>query len=187
MRLTPEQQELQPPKNVPPTSQQPAQKQLSRKHRRRHCVSPQLAQFARPFWPLKFIFLMVARIGEATNPGPLTIGTANPTGVFGKAHLFQDLPAGADDCIWGMSETHLTKPGLDKFRFELKMQCPNWRFVPGSPAPPLSSAPGTIGGKPLELEPSPNAQCARSTMFGRMKTGLLDVCRPPQSSSSKTG
>ena len=147
MRLTPEQQELQPSTNALPTSQQPAQKQLSREHRRRYSASPRFAQVARPLWPLKFIFLMVARIGEATHPGPLTIGTANPTGVLGKAHLFQDLPTPADDCIWGMAETHLTKPGLEKFRFELKMQCPKWRFVPGSPAPPLSSAPGTIGGK----------------------------------------
>ena len=92
MRLTPEQQELQPSTNALPTSKQPAQKQLSREHRRRYSASPQFAQVARPLWPLKFIFLMVARIGEATHPGPLTIGTANPTGVLGKAHLFQDFP-----------------------------------------------------------------------------------------------
>ena len=96
---------------------------------------------------IKFIFKNVARIGEAANPGPFTIGTANPTGVLGKAHLLQELPAGDAECIWGLSETHLTKPGLDKFRFELKMKSADWRFHPGCHAPPLSPVPGTIGGK----------------------------------------
>ena len=90
---------------------------------------------------------MVARIGEASHPGPFFLGTANPTGVLGKAHLFNDIPASGSDCVLGVSETHLTQPGLAKFRFELKMQSSHWKFIHGAFAPPLSLVPGTIGGK----------------------------------------
>ena len=66
---------------------------------------------------LKFIISMVyARIGEATSPGPFAIGAANPTGVLGKAHLFQELPGQEGPRIWGLSETHLTKLGSRSFK-----------------------------------------------------------------------
>ena len=90
---------------------------------------------------------MFASIGEAANPGPFVIGTSNPTGALGKAHLFQELPGADQSCIWGLSETHLTRPGVDKFRLELKMQPAPWKYVCGAAAPPLSQAQGTIGGK----------------------------------------
>lgn len=97
---------------------------------------------------MKFIILMIfARIGEAQNPGPFTIGAANPTGVLGKAHLFQEMPGQDGPRIWGLSETHLTKPGLQKFQVELHQQQDRWKFIPGEVAPPLSNAVGTIGGR----------------------------------------
>ena len=111
------------------------------------CQSSVFTKNAQIQRPINFPRLIGARIGEASNPGPFTIGTANPTGVLGKAHLLQELPGSPNDCIWGLSETHLTKPGLEKFRFELKMQSADWRFHPGGFAPPLSSSPGIIGGK----------------------------------------
>lgn len=98
-------------------------------------------------WFIKFIILMFASIGEAANLGPLTIGTSNPTGALGKAHLFQELPGADHSRIWGLSETHLTTPGIEKFKFELKMQRSPWKIACVAPEPPLSQAQGTIGGK----------------------------------------
>lgn len=91
--------------------------------------------------------MVFARVGEATNPGPFTIGAANPTGALGKAHLFQDFAGAEGPRIWGLSETHLTEPGLQKFQVELRQKKTKWKFVPGRAAPPLSTAIGTIGGK----------------------------------------
>ena len=96
----------------------------------------------------RFIFLMVARIGEATHPGPNPkIGVANPCGALHKAHLFQDVSDETVPTVWGISESHLTSEGVQRFRQELKFQSQQWKYLPGAPAPPLTSAPGCIGGK----------------------------------------
>lgn len=49
--------------------------------------------------------------------------------------------------VWGISESHLTTEGIQRFRQELKFQSQAWKYVPGAPAPPLTAAPGCIGGK----------------------------------------
>ena len=93
------------------------------------------------------VFLLLTRIGEAANRGPI-IWTTNPIGALGKAALYAALPGqGAVPAIWGVSESHLTKPGLARFRQEIAHQSTQWRIVHGFHAPPLSDAPGTIGGK----------------------------------------
>ena len=91
---------------------------------------------------------MVARIGEAAHPGPNPhIGIANPTGALHKGHLFQEASDLTHPTIWALSETHLTQEGIHKFRQEIKFQHDKWKYVPGSPAPPLTNAPGCVGGK----------------------------------------
>lgn len=96
----------------------------------------------------KFIILMVfARIGEAVNPGPI-LGTSNPCGALGKASMYTSLPGGDTEAkIWGMAESHLTTPGIARFRTELKHQGGGWRICHGAPAPAVSRAVGSIGGK----------------------------------------
>ena len=49
--------------------------------------------------------------------------------------------------VWGIAESHLTQAGLERFRQELKHQEGTWRVCHGAPAPAMSSAIGTIGGK----------------------------------------
>lgn len=88
------------------------------------------------------------RIGEAANPGPreapeCTIGTINPTGALGKAEELCALTPG----VWGITESHLTSLGCDRFKKELKFQGFNGQFIPGFPVEPVSKTPGTIGGK----------------------------------------
>ena len=82
------------------------------------------------------------RVGEASNPGP-TIGTCNPSGMLGKAQMFAELPEG----IWGVTETHLSCYGIQKFRQDFRFHQPKSRFLHGAPAPILSNSPGVIGGK----------------------------------------
>ena len=89
-----------------------------------------------------WVFLTFCRIGEAANPGP-ALGTFNPTGLAGKAHLVASLPEG----VYGFSESHITRVGAIQFRHELKFQDPRIRFCHGDWAPLLSNAPGVVGGK----------------------------------------
>ena len=92
---------------------------------------------------VRFVLLwtVVARIGEAHVPGPdappnWCIGTCNPAGVAGKAHLLDDR---AD--IWLISESHLTKKGGRQFAHALRAAHSPFRwFVPGAPLPPRSVA-----------------------------------------------
>eukprot|EP00438_Fugacium_kawagutii_P018204 Skav230726 [mRNA] locus=scaffold401:228508:233396:- [translate_table: standard] len=92
--------------------------------------------------------MFLLRVGEARHPGPsdteeFCIGTLNPTGLLGKGSLLKELPVGA----YGMAETHVTLLGLQRFRHELHVSDVRAKYIPGAPAPPLSSAPGSLGGK----------------------------------------
>eukprot|EP00435_Cladocopium_sp_Y103_P024181 s205_g5.t3 len=94
-----------------------------------------------------FILLTVARVGEASNPGPI-LGTTNPSGALGKGDLYTTLCKDASEPqIWGIAESHLTTPGLQKFRQELKFRGPQWRVHHGAPAPMVSQNMGTTGRK----------------------------------------
>ena len=96
---------------------------------------------------LKPVILIVARVAEATHPGPI-IGTTNPCGALGKAAMYDSLPGDkSTPRIWGLAETHLTKPGLDRFRQELKHQKTSWRIIHGNYAEPVSQSIGSIGGR----------------------------------------
>lgn len=92
------------------------------------------------------------RIGEARNPGPsceqaeVTIGCLNPTGLLHKADVLAELP-NLGPTIWGVSETHLSKPGIAKFQQELKFRNSSYKFLPGAPAPMRSTSMSSLGGK----------------------------------------
>eukprot|EP00435_Cladocopium_sp_Y103_P012427 s365_g3.t1 len=97
---------------------------------------------------MRFIILVTfARVGEASNPGPI-LGTTNPSGALGKGDLYSGLWSdSAEPQIWGISESHLTEAGLAKFRQELKFQGSQWKVHHGAPAPAMSQNLGTTGGK----------------------------------------
>lgn len=108
--------------------------------------------------------MLCIRIGEASNPGPpgasFHLGTVNPTGLIGKGEVVSQLPRGA----WGMTETHLTVPGVRRFRDELSFVTPQWHFHATDHAPLTSTAMGCVGGKAvgvglLSSFPSRNLQC----------------------------
>ena len=86
---------------------------------------------------------MLMRVGEAQHPGPI-IGAMNPTGLHGKGELLNQLP---QNSVWGITETHLSHPGLVKFRTELHHTAPSFRIIPGAPAPLVTQTVGAIGGK----------------------------------------
>ena len=92
----------------------------------------------------------VFRIGEAKNPGPhdqgVTIGCLNPTGVLHKACTFSSLPT-KGKAIWGVSETHLSRQGIQKFHQELGFRKSRYKFFPGAPAPLRSQSATSLGGK----------------------------------------
>ena len=90
------------------------------------------------------------RIGEASNPGPTecgqwSLGAANPTGLSGKAAMFQDFVPG----IYGVCETHLTAPGLARFRAELAQTGSKFKFTSGAPAPTKKSSVLSTGASTL--------------------------------------
>ena len=92
------------------------------------------------------MFASTFRIGEAKNPGPpssFALGVCNPTGLASKAKQCQALELG----IYGVSETHLTSPGVHRFRQELRGVQSPFSFCPGAPAPFKRSGLGCIGGK----------------------------------------
>ena len=100
-------------------------------------------------WTYAFLLSFLFRVGEALHPGPANpdnhvIGTFNPTGALQKAELFKDLPTPG---LWGVCETHLSKPGFQKFQQELKYAHPGAKFVPGAAAELVSQTIGSIGGK----------------------------------------
>ena len=90
------------------------------------------------------------RIGEAKNPGPaaqgLTIGCLNPSGVMNKAASFTSLP-NKGNAIWGVSESHLSRQGIHKFRQELDFRKSRYKFLPGAAAPLRSQSATSLGGK----------------------------------------
>lgn len=118
-----------------------------------------------PWFIAKFVFLILCiRVGEAANPGPqgtpFHLGTINPTGLLGKGEVVSHLPRGA----WGVTETHLTIPGVKRFRTELQFADDQWHFHATDHAPLTSNAMGCVGGKAvgvglLSSFPSRNLQC----------------------------
>lgn len=94
------------------------------------------------------------RVGEAKNPGPcedskgLTIGCFNPTGIMYKTDSIHLIP-NRGSAIWGVSESHLSKPGIQKFHQELVFKKSRYKFLPGAPAPLKSTSASSIGGKQL--------------------------------------
>ena len=104
------------------------------------------------------------RIGEASNPGPpgvsFHLGTVNPTGLLGKGAVVSHLPKGA----WGVTETHLTIPGVRRFRTELSFAAERWHYHATDHAPLTSNSMGCVGGKAvgvglLSSFPGRNLQC----------------------------
>eukprot|EP00435_Cladocopium_sp_Y103_P039949 s1234_g10.t2 len=81
----------------------------------------------------------------ATSVG-LVLGTFNPTGLMHKSAFFSELPK-CTHAIWGISETHVTQQGVNKFKAELRFNHGEFSFYPGPPVPPRSSAPSAVGGK----------------------------------------
>ena len=112
------------------------------------------------FWFLICIFFSFCRIGEAANPGP-ALGTFNPTGLHGKAHLVASLPEG----VYGFSESHITRVGAMQFRHELRYQNPNLRFCHGDWAPLLSNAQVSLVVKPF------GSGCAALVQHNWIKVG----------------
>ena len=75
-----------------------------------------------------------------------SLGCMNPTGLMHKSSTLSQLPA-RGNAVWGVSETHLTKPGVAQFCKELHFSGSNFRFHAGAPAPFKSTALSAIGGK----------------------------------------
>ena len=84
------------------------------------------------------VFIVSCRIGEASHPGPpggsgefsWSLGICNPSGLNDKV----DQVAFLDGDVWLMSETHLTGPGVVRFRKGLAhLRSPFTSIVPGSP------------------------------------------------------
>ena len=99
------------------------------------------------------MYSLVYRIGEAANPGPvaeeaqgLTVGTINPTGLLTKSFLLPELP-GSVPAIWGVAESQLSAPGIQKFKRELLYRKSPYKLYHGAPAPLRSSSTKAIGGK----------------------------------------
>ena len=92
------------------------------------------------------------RVGEALNPGPkpsniaLTIGAINPAGLGNKGTTLIDLP-NHQDAIWGVCETHLTKPGIAKFNNELIIRRSAYKLHHGEPSPFRFETASSISGK----------------------------------------
>ena len=96
-------------------------------------------------WHLCIVFLTFCRVGEATNPGPeFIIGAVNPTGLLHKVSQFNLLPHRS---FWGVSESHITTPGLQQFRRELGLHKSKLKVYHSAPAPHLSNNLGSVGGK----------------------------------------
>ena len=101
--------------------------------------------FWHQFWFVIAFFMSVCRVGEAINPGPgFNVGVVNPTGLLHKVSQFELLPRRS---IWGVSETHITTPGLQLFRRELALHRSQLKVYHSAPAPRLSKSLGSVGGK----------------------------------------
>ena len=119
------------------------------------------AKWSNRFIRCLLLAFIIIRVGEASNPGPattpaeamvqppgLTIGVVNPHGLLRKSANLLDLPSHSRS-IWNISETHLTTPGIAKFRVELASQKTDHRLHHGAPTPHRSEACASIGGTHL--------------------------------------
>ena len=104
------------------------------------CSSP----FRRGFWHWTFLlFLLGARVGEASHPGPTrpcgtswTLGIANPSGLNGKLDQVTHLSGEA----WILTETQLSQKGVSSFVKGLRMLKSPWKYaIAGAPCPARSS------------------------------------------------
>ena len=92
-----------------------------------------------------------ARVGEAKVPGPpkhvdtptWAIGAINPTGLAGKAILFNDLTEG----IYAISESHLPTRGRVRFSQELSFAKSKFQYTAGPDAPLKVNNVRSVGGK----------------------------------------
>ena len=121
---------------------------------------------AGPFWA------QFCRIGEAQNPGPWSLSAINPTGLAGKAAVFDELIQG----IHSISETHLSCQGITRFRNELKgNRSPN-KLVAGHPAPYRTNNLRSVGGKHTGVafvSPYPSRQLAHGWQRSLYTTSRL--------------
>ena len=90
------------------------------------------------FWPYLFVFTLLCRVGEATNPGPtnpqFTLGAFNPSGLKGKGPYIVSQLAEGD--IWAISETHLCSQSLQAFRASLHFANSQFKYcIAGHPVP----------------------------------------------------
>ena len=90
------------------------------------------------------LLLLCFHVGEAANPGPLNVGTINPTGLNNKHHIVSTLPPG----IYAVSETHLAAQGCRRFQDGLRFSKSSFRFLAGSHVPlrPRSDHSGVYSG-----------------------------------------
>ena len=119
-----------------------------------------------PFWTT------FCRIGEAQNPGPWSLSAINPTGLAGKASVFDELVTG----VHAISETHLTAQGTTRFRHELKGNQSSYQLVAGHPAPYRSASLRSCGGKHTGvgfLSPFPCRQIAHGWQRSLYSTSRL--------------
>ena len=90
-------------------------------------------------------FLLLIRIGEASNPGPedscFILGVANPTGLRSKAPYVTSQMEYGD--VWAFSETHLCSRELASFNAGLKFAGAQFQpLVGGHPVPTTNSNTG---------------------------------------------
>ncbi len=99
------------------------------------------------------------RFGEARHPGPAaceamwTLGTFNPSGLTTKTDVVAELPGD----FWGITESHLSALGFEKFRKGLQCQKSRYQnLVPGAPCSlrSRSESVGTFSGV-LAISPWP--------------------------------
>ncbi len=89
------------------------------------------------WWIYVLCLLQCVRIGEASHPGPSksvewVVGTFNPNGLGHRADIVASLPGD----FWGVTETHLSRIGIQKFSCGLRCNQSDYvHVVPGKPCP----------------------------------------------------
>lgn len=90
-----------------------------------------------PCWVCAMWFLQCIRFGEASHPGPPTsvewsVGTFNPNGLAHRA----DVVSSIQGDFWGVTETHLSRIGYQKFVRGLRCNKSSFiHVVPGKHCP----------------------------------------------------
>lgn len=85
----------------------------------------------------------MCRVGEAANPGPrpepsdFVLGAFNPSGLNGKAPLIVSQLTQGD--IWAVSETHLCRQNLHKFKSSMHFAEGHYRYCVGGHPVPIQS------------------------------------------------